>query len=399
VAVVAPLAGLRYDAGRAGDMADVLAPPYDVITPAEQAELYARSPYNVIRLILPREAERATAAARTLREWIERRILVPDPEPALYLYSQRFTLTDGSTRRRDGVLCRLRLEDFASGIVRPHERTLPGPKADRLAILRATGANLSAIFGLYARPSEPVRALLDAADSGPPLLDVDGWHQLWRITDPRRIERFARALASETIIIADGHHRYETALAYRDEQRGNEAARSVLAYLANMEEEGVVILPTHRLIRGAVPADVEARLSPSFTLRSADGRRVPGEIDCVLPGRRLRLSPRPAALDRLGDLPPVLRRLEVELLRRAILDPILGIDAGALEFTHDDEEAAAAVASARAAAAFLVSAPTIAHVREVCLAGEVMPEKSTYFYPKIASGLVFSLVGPPWVSS
>jgi uncharacterized protein (DUF1015 family) len=140
MAVVRPLAGLRYDPARVGDVGQALAPPYDVITPAEQAELYARSPHNVIRLILPREADRGAASARTLREWIDARLLVPDPAPAVYLYSQRFSLPDGSTRRRDGVICRLRLEDFSSGVVRPHERTLPGPKADRLAILRATGA-------------------------------------------------------------------------------------------------------------------------------------------------------------------------------------------------------------------------------------------------------------------
>jgi uncharacterized protein (DUF1015 family) len=318
-------------------------------------------------------------------------------EPSIYLYSQRFTLTDGSTRRRDGVLCRLRLEDFSSGVVRPHERTFPGPKADRLAIIRATGANLSAIFGLYARREEPLRTLLGADDPGRPLVDVSGWHQLWRITDARRIERFVGAIARETILIADGHHRYETALAYRDEHPGIEPARWVLAYLANMEDEGVVILPTHRLVRAPIPADLEARLGASFALRPAEGRRAAGEIDCVVPGRRLRLAPRAAALERLAGLPPVLRGLEVELLRRAILDPILGVDAGALEFTHDDEEAVAAVASGRATAAFLVNAPTIAQMRDVCLAGEVMPEKSTYFHPKIASGLVYSLVGPPWV--
>ncbi len=401
MAVVAPLAALRYDPARVGDIGSVLAPPYDVITPAEQTELHGRSPHNVIRLILPRDAERAAASARTLREWVDARILVRDPEPAVYLYSQRFTLADGSTRERDGVLCRLRLEDFTTGVVRPHERTLPGPKADRLAILRATGANLSAIFGLYARPGEPLRSLLDATEPstalGPPLVDVNGWHRLWRITDARRIDRFVRALAGETIVIADGHHRYETALAYRDEQGGNAAAGYVLAYLANMEDDGVVILPTHRLVRGAVPADLAKQLAASFEVGAVDGRRASGEIDCILPGRRLRLRARAAARDRLRELPPVLRGLEVELLRRAILDPLLGVDAGALEFTHDDEEAAQAVGSGRVAAAFLVNAPTIAQVREVCLAGELMPEKSTYFYPKIATGLVFSLVGPPWV--
>jgi len=402
MAVVRPLAGLRYDPARAGDVGQLLAPPYDVITAAEQAELYARSPYNVIRLILPREAERGAAAAQTLREWIAAGILAPDPEPALYLYTQQFSLPDGSTRRRDGLLCRLRLEDFSSGVVRPHERTLPGPKADRLALLRATGANLSAIFGLYARPGEPVRELLAGAQLGAPLVDVSGWHQLWRVTDASAIARVEAALADQTIIIADGHHRYETALAYRDEQRGNEAAAYVLAYLANMEEEGVVILPTHRLVRrplGVGAAALAARLGESFAVEPVDERRrrAAGEIDCVLPDRRLRLRAGPAARERLRDLPPVLRGLAVDLLRRAILEPILGVGPEDLEFTHDDEEAIAAVAAGRAAAAFLLNPPSMAEVREVCLAGEVMPEKSTYFYPKLATGLVFSLVGPPWV--
>ena len=402
MAAVRPLAGLRYDPARAGDVGQLLAPPYDVITAAEQAELYARSPYNVIRLILPREAERGAAAARTLSEWIAAGILAPDPEPALYLYTQQFSLPDGSTRRRDGLLCRLRLEDFSSGVVRPHERTLPGPKADRLALLRATGANLSAIFGLYARPGEPVRELLAGAELGAPLVDVSGWHQLWRVTDASVIARVEAALADQTIIIADGHHRYETALAYRDEQRGNEAARYVLTYLANMEEEGVVILPTHRLVRGPLrlgAAALAMRLAESFTVEPADERRrrVAGEIDCVLPDRRLRLRAGPAARERLRDLPPVLRGLAVECLRRAILEPILGVGPEDLEFTHDDEEAIAAVAAGRASAAFLLNPPSMAEVREVCLAGEVMPEKSTYFYPKLATGLVFSLVGPPWV--
>src|SRR5262249_41482581 len=283
---------------------------------AEQAELHARSPHNVIRLILPKEADRGAAAARTLTAWIERGILVPDPSPAVYLYSQRFSLPDGSTRRRAGVLCRLRLEDFSSRVARPHERTLPGRKADRLAILRATGANLSAILGLYARPREPVRELLggDAA-LGAPLIDVSGWHQLWRITDQPAIDRFVRALAREPIVTAAGHHRYETALASRDEQPGNEAARWVLASLANMEEEGVVILPTHRLVRPPLrlAADaLEARLRETFAVEPAGGRRAAGEIECVLPHPRPPPPPPPAAAARLPQLPPAPRALAQE---------------------------------------------------------------------------------------
>ncbi|TMA94840.1 MAG: DUF1015 domain-containing protein [Deltaproteobacteria bacterium] len=177
MAVIRPLAGLRYDPAHVGDVGLVLAPPYDVISPAEQTALYGRSPQNVVRLILPREPDRGAASARTLRAWVESGVLVREPQPAIYLYSQQFSLPDGSTRRRDGIICRLRLEDFSRGIVRPHERTLPGPKADRLAILRATGANLSPIMGLYDRPGEPVRELVGAAALGPPVIDVSSWHQ------------------------------------------------------------------------------------------------------------------------------------------------------------------------------------------------------------------------------
>jgi uncharacterized protein (DUF1015 family) len=318
----------------------------------------------------------------------------------MYVYSQRFTLHDGTSHRRDGVLCRLRLEEFARGIVLPHERTLPGPKADRLAIFRATGANLSPIFGLYARRGERVRDLIGKL--GTPDVDVDGWHQLWAVTDPAVIARFQAALADEAIVIADGHHRYETALAYREEQRGTEAAQYVLAYLANMEEEGVVILPTHRLVRGALPVapgDLEARLRGDFDVRALPEGvlRAVGEIDVILPDRRLRVRARATAQARLVGLPAVVRDLEVALLRAAVLEPLLGLDAEALDFTHDDDEAIEAVRAGRAGAAFLLNPPTLAQVRATCLAGEVMPEKSTYFYPKLATGLVLSQVGPPWV--
>ena len=406
MAVVRPLAGVHYDPARVGDMSAVVAPPYDVISRAQQEALHAKSPYNVIRLILPREAERAAAAARTLRAWMDAGILVKDPTPAIYFYSQEFSLPDGSQRRRDGVLCRLRLEEFASGIVRPHERTLPGPKADRLAIIRATGANLSAIFALFARPGERVRDLLGAPDGAAPMIDAtdDGGarHRVWRVVDPGAIERFVATLAPETVFIADGHHRYETALAYRDERGGAEPARYVLAFLANMAEEGVVILPTHRLVPPPLrlgAADLERRLRECFAVEplSAGRARAHGEIDLVLPDRRLRLRPLPAATACLAALPPVVRRLDVAVLHGAILTPLLGVGAEQLEFTHDDDEALAAVAAGRAAAAFLLNPPSIAEVREVCLAGELMPEKSTYFYPKIATGLAFSLVGPPWV--
>jgi uncharacterized protein (DUF1015 family) len=402
MAVVRAVHALRYDVARVGDLSRVIAPPYDVITPDEQDALYDASPYNVIRLILPREAARAEAASRTLREWMAGGILVRDPAPAVFLYAQTFTLPDGSTKTREGVLLSLGLEEFSRGVVLPHEKTLPGPKADRLAIIRATGANLSPIFGLYARRGECARDILGV--SGPPLVEAtntSGGHRLWRVTDAAAIARFAASLADERVIIADGHHRYETALAYRDEQ-GTPAAGTILAYLANLDEEGVVILPTHRVLRGALRMDaatLAARLADCFTIeRLPPGRpRVAGEIDCVLPDRRLRLRAKPEAAACLAGLPPAIRGLDVSLLHGAILVPLLGVGAEALEFTHDDEEAIDAVTTGSAAAAFLLNPPSLAAVRTVCLAGELMPEKSTYFYPKLATGLVFQPVGPPWV--
>jgi uncharacterized protein (DUF1015 family) len=384
---VSPFRAVRYDASRVGGLAGVIAPPYDVISPAEQAALYERSPYNVVRLILARETPRAETAACALGEWVAARVLVRDVAPALYLYRQTFRPADGA----------LRLETFASGVVRPHERTFPGPKADRLALLRATGAFLSPIFGLYAGAA--LADVFAAAADAPPLEEVGDsggeTHRVWRIDDVETIARVAAALVPESILIADGHHRYETALAHRDEG----GPEFVLAYLACMHDPGLVILPTHRLIP-RLPMDAGAlasRLAGAFavTPRPARAPRGPGEIDCVLPDRALRLRPLPATLARLETVPAPLRALDVTLFERAILEPILGLATRDLAFTHDDAEAEAAV-PARAAAAFLVNPPTIDAVRAVCLAGEVMPEKSTYFYPKLADGLVFDLFDPRW---
>jgi uncharacterized protein (DUF1015 family) len=403
MAVVTPLPGLRYDPARVAELRDVIAPPYDVISPAQQEALYARSPYNVVRLILAREPDRAATAAHTLRAWIREGVLRRDDPPGFYRYAQTYALRDGTTWTREGVLCRLRLEDFASGVVRPHERTLPGPKKDRLAVLRATGAHLSPIFGLHG--GRPLAEILGAADAVPPEVAItdDGGdrHRLWRITDAAAIARVAAALAPEAVIIADGHHRYETALAYRDERGGAGASGSVLAFLCSMQEPGLVILPTHRLVRGPLPLATDAllaRLGEHFTVGARPGsRRGAGEIDLLLADRSLRLTARPEARAALGALPPALQRLDVALLHRAILEPVLRVEVDALAFTHDDEEAAAEVAAGRAAAAFCLNAPSLAEVRAVCLAGELMPEKSTYFSPKLASGLVFDLVGPPWI--
>lgn len=400
MAVISPFRAVRYDAQRVGALRDVIAPPYDVISPTEQAALYARSPWNVVRLILARETPRAEASAKALTQWVEQHVLARDAQPALYLYRQTFTLRDGREFTREGVLCQLQLETFASGRVRPHERTFPGPKADRLALLRATGAYLSPIFGLYAGAGPSLRAILKQAATAAPTEDITQAsgerHRLWAITDPAVIASVQAALEPEAILIADGHHRYETALNFQAEG----GPSTVLAYLADMHDPGLLILPTHRLVKNALrltAGALQTALQESFdvTAMPANTPRADGEIDCILPDRRLRLRAKAAARATVASLPATLRSLDVALFRHAILEPILQIDSHALEFTHDDGEAIAAVPE-RAAAAFLVNPPTIDAVRAVCLDGEVMPEKSTYFYPKLADGLVFDLFDPRW---
>jgi len=404
VSRVRPFRALRYDPARV-DLARVLVPPYDVIAAGERAPLFERDPHSAIRLELTRRVEDEastdyTEVGRTLEQWQRSGILVRDARPALYALRQTFTAPDGARAVREGFFGLLGLEDYARRVVRPHERTLAGPKADRLKLLRASRANLSSVFLLYEDPQGSLRAPLARALDAAPLAearDASGIVQrLARIADPARIEAVRDFLSERPLVIADGHHRYETALAYRDEG----GPEHVLAYLADMHDPGLVILPTHRLVRGALPVDaaaLETRLGEAFAVgpRPPGTPRGPGEIDCILPDRQLRLRPLPPALARIEPLPAPLRSLDVTLFQRAILEPMLGLDTHGLDFTHDDAEAEAAVPG-RASVAFLVNPPTIDAVRAVCLAGEVMPEKSTYFYPKLADGLVFDLFDPRW---
>ena len=427
MAIVRPFRGLFYDPAVVGSIASVVAPPYDVIGGDEQRRLYDASPYNVIRLDLSRDSDRYGSASRTFAEWRERGVLVRDREPAFYLYAQRHRLRGGEEHERVGFFARLRLEEFSSGKVLPHEKTLASPKADRLALQRACRANLSSIFGLYA---SPVFSLADAAAQtihGPARADFEDAaavrHRFWSIADAGLRRMLQDELERRTVYIADGHHRYETALRYRDELAAESGRRSgeepfdyVLAYLVNMTEPGLVVLPTHRILRELPiePADLVSRLREYFRVeevaRSGEAR---GLVDRMrpAPGERrigvvLRAEPSFFVLvARDGDNDArlsgstALRRLDVTLLHGLVLEgarSILRLDAhreaeaGRWAYTKDEDEAVARVESGEMAAAFLLNATRVDEVRAVSEAGEVMPEKSTYFYPKIATGLVFN---------
>jgi len=429
-----PFRALHYNREIVGDLSRVIAPPYDVIDAAHLERLYARSPLNVVRLILNREVDRYTAAANTLSAWWREGVLRRDSESCLYYYVQDFTLPDGTRRTRSGLMGAVGLQPFAEGNIRPHERTFPRAKEDRLRLIDACRTNLSPIFGVYPGRAECVEAVHAECARQPAWIDlVDETadrHRLWRLSSPALVESVVAAFREQTIFIADGHHRYETALAYRDQRRARgetdpQAPHNfILMYLASMHDPGLVILPTHRVVRAlptgtaanwlealgeyfvseAVPhtAEGERRVAASLASESSApvlGLCAAGRDDLLL----LRLRD-PRVLDTvLADFHPTVRQLAVTVLDALVLRGVLGIDctaaaqAGTLTYTHRDEEALAAVrGEGGAAAAFLVRPPNMREVEAVCLAGQTVPEKSTYFYPKLLSGLVFhSLDEPP----
>jgi uncharacterized protein (DUF1015 family) len=333
---------------------------------------------------------------------------------------QDFALADGSRHQRSGVMAAVRLEPFAAGNILPHERTFPSAKADRLKLMTACRANLSAIFGVYPHQRDalaPARAL---AATAAPWIDVaDGGerHRVWRLGDSAAIASIVEGLRQATVFIADGHHRYETALAYRDQRRaaGDTAPDAphnfLLMYLCAMDDPGLVILPTHRVWRGALRTDWLARVGEHFDLERVTDREVfarlaretqPGSLalHCADATYLLHLRQRDrGAVDRLlSGVHPVIRTLDVSVLDGFLLGDVLGIDCaragqeGMLTYTHDDRQALEVVDRGEAAAAFLLRSPRMTEVEAACLAGQTMPQKSTYFFPKLQTGLVFHLL-------
>jgi uncharacterized protein (DUF1015 family) len=369
VSLLKPFRALRYDSERAGSLDRLVAPPYDVVTPELRAKLLAESPYNAVRLVRPDAPEEA---ARELAAWRAKGVLVREEEPAAWVLEETFVGPDGVERTRLGVVARIRLEPYAAGHILPHERTFPGPKEARLRLLRATRTKLSPILLLHEGESPVVpdrladlEAVFDGTKS-----------RLWRVGDPRVLD----AVRGQ-IVIADGHHRYETALRFHEEDGSGETSY-VLAVLVARDDPGLVIFPTHRLVRGAVP-----ELNGSFRLTEVPGgapealgrlEGLPSDhpaFAVLRPGRTLLAESEPRGRGPLATL-------DTSALDRLPL--------GELEFTASAAEAERAVSEGQAQAAFLVRPPTVQQVEAVALAGETMPQKSTYFFPKLTSGLLFS---------
>ncbi|HXJ21079.1 MAG TPA: DUF1015 domain-containing protein [Polyangia bacterium] len=434
MALIAPFAGLRYDAARVGDIGQVLAPPYDVIGEVERAALEERHPENVVRIELPRgdTDARYAEAARRLDAWREAGILRPDVGPGLYVYEQQFRLpgapATGRVYSRRGFFAAVRLEPFERRVVLPHEATLAGPKEDRLKLMRATRTQISPIFGLYRDPRGASRAVVDAAAATSPDVDATmadgGRHRLWRLSNPEPVATLVDLMADKQILIADGHHRYETMLALGPELRaldyaaGEAAVDFGMMFLARAEDPGLLVLPTHRLVRGLADfeaAALRAAASPAFDIADGD-EATPEAIEERL-GREgtaglvfaMRVPGRAQTawftLKSIVDLsalgPPALRKLDVTVLHGVLLGPLLAIDETAmaeqtyLDYTHDTAEALARVDSGDAQAAFFMNPTKVEDVLAVCEAGLLLPQKSTYFHPKLATGLVmYGLDGP-----
>ncbi|MEO6808404.1 MAG: DUF1015 domain-containing protein [Isosphaeraceae bacterium] len=429
MAEIRPFRGVRYDIAQVGAISDVVAPPYDVIGPELQDRLYAASPYNAIRLELNREEpgdepgqDRYARAARLLRDWRRQEVLRDDPHPAFYVYHQTFEV-DGQTHTRKGFFARIRLEPFGTGRIFPHEQTHAGPKADRLALYQATGFNLSPIFSLYPDPDDEVlRAVEAGIKDRTPLEAIDHLgvvNRLWPVADQEAHTLTQGLMADKPLFIADGHHRYETALKFRDERAAageltgpDDPANFVLMMLVGMSDPGLLILPTHRLASGfpdLTTAQLTALLAPEFEVQKAGE----GEAGCreawerielngdqdmlgfgtVSDGRwvtaRLRSD---AVMDKLAsEHSPNWRALGVSILHQLVLDELLDkVGTAACRYVHSLDEVLQGASAADYDLACLVPPASMKDVESIASNRETMPPKSTYFYPKLLTGLVFN---------
>jgi uncharacterized protein (DUF1015 family) len=412
MAEIQPLRALRYDPDKTGGLQPVVAPPYDVIDAQQRAELEARSPYNVVRIDLPEGGEdRYDRAAAQFESWRDAGVILQDAQPALWTLAQEYTGPDGRARTRRGFFARVRVEDYGPGRIRPHERTHPGPKEDRLRLTRATRTNLSPIFSLYSDPTGVAETALANPEPWAETTDADGTlNHLARVTDEAAIAAVTEALGGTELLIADGHHRYETARVYAEEIGGDGPHRYVLMCLVALQDPGLTVFPTHRLVRGLTSEQqvaLAATLRRDFEIEPLEdiGRLAPEPGDRVRMGYidahfkrpyMLTLRDQATADVALADHAEPYRRLDTAVLEALILKGTLGMtdhdidELNGLGYARDFAQALELIEDASYDAAFFMAPTPIERVQEVAASGESMPPKSTYFVPKVGTGLVFN---------
>lgn len=444
MAEIAPFRGWMYNLDRFDEPSTLMAPPYDVISPEEQDALYQASPYNVIRLILGKKKtgdsdwdNRYTRSADTLKRWVGSNVLVHTATPAMYVTSMTYNPGDGSgDKTRWGLIALVRIEDEGSEVILPHERTFSAHKDDRLKLMRATGAQLSQVFALYEDPKNRVMDCFQEALALSPDLAFesgDGFaHSLWIVRDRRAFSEAAAAIKAMNLFIADGHHRYETARNYRNIMRARYGHRPsdrsfefTVMYLSNMTDPGLTVLPAHRLIRllgdepetafprgldrwfetSAMPwplSEAHARTSEIRNMIEEAGRTTVA-FGCFRHGNEegLLFRLRPGAEREMGDdLHASLRKLDVLVLSRLVFQRSLGYSQAELDndkrflYESDMRRALTSIDRGDCSMGFILNPTKISHVREVASNQLVMPRKSTYFYPKVLTGLVFNRMDP-----
>jgi uncharacterized protein (DUF1015 family) len=437
MALIKPFRALRYDPSRVS-IPEVVTQPYDKITPQMQEDYYAASPHNLVRVILGKVQagdhsgdNRYSRAQKFFQDWRQQGVFLQDAEPSLYLYVQRFTTPGGTSEmERRGIIALGRIEDYSSEVVFRHEQTLAKPKADRLELLRATRAHFGQLFMLYSDPAAEIEGLL--APTGQPDLETfdeyEVSHQVWKISDPGLIASVQQKMRDKKLVIADGHHRYETALNYRNERRKASGVGAdgesdplsdqqlaphelVMMTLVNMDSPGMVILPTHRVVHGLPSfssASLRQGVSAYFSVEEADA-----SVDAVRARAMLReagrigtalmavTADRAFLLTRPKPVPPGIftgwslrqQALDVVQLHKCLLENVLGISEEAIRdqknvrYIRDIDEAMSQVRNGFANVTFLMNPARMSQVRDIAFAGEVLPQKSTDFYPKLLTGL------------
>jgi len=418
MATVKEFGALRFTE-KAGKAKDICCPPYDIISPTQKQEFLNNNPFNIIRLELPEQNEAGyNLAGQTLKKWVDSGILKQDEEDCLYIYEEKFAVK-GVNYSFKGVAARVKLHPFSDGVVLPHEETLSKAKTDRLNLMTATGCNFSQIYSLYSDKEQKSSALIEEMSSGAPdttFTDGDGvTHSLWVVKKSEKTERLCRFFDDKKLYIADGHHRYETALNYQKQLKEQgvscEAADYIMMFLIDMENKGLVVFPTHRIVRDLPALDEEKLLKDcedNFTVSLCEKGEIEvrlaaayekGEKAFGFVGKTktaiLTLKNMAAMDEALKTASPALKGLDVSVLHTLILENVLGIDKENmakqinLTYTRDFAEAYAA-AKGSANCAFILNPTRVEEIAAVSAAGEKMPQKSTYFYPKLITGLVMN---------
>lgn len=417
---IKPFKALRFNQ-KLVSLKNVVAPPYDVISEKYQTELYNRDKFNIVRLILGNEVDRYSSSANYLNNWKKEEILIKDEKEGFYLLVQTFKSLDGKLVKRKGIIALCKIEEFENKIILPHEKTLSKPKEDRLKLLHSTRTNLDQIFGLYSDESLLAEKIYEKYLSQKPILEVNFenvLNQIWKIENENDINSLTELLKSKQVLIADGHHRYETSLDYRNSQRGintnyngEEIYNYVVMFFTNMNDEGLVIFPTHRVVhslpdfnwqklQNSISLYFEIIDFPSLQGLEANLKKNSKHTFGIIVGSenpyKLLKIKNLALLNSFNslNLPKELFELDVTILHTVILDKLMGISVAAQEkkiyirYIQKIEECEKEVTSNEAQIAFLMNSTKIDEVKNISQKGFTMPQKSTYFYPKLISGLL-----------